>query len=224
MARSWHTIWRENGLSIVLAAMFLVFITGQTLTGWSVLNAENRSHGQPALTLRAYLHSGAFGEAVFENWESEFLQMGVYVVLTAYLFQKGSSESKDPHQAGENDADPRARGEDPRAPAPVRRGGWRLALYSHSLSLALFSLFAVSFAGHAVWGLRAANEEALRHGQSAETLAGYVTSATFWFESLQNWQSEFLAIFSLVVLSIWLREKGSPESKPVAAPHDATGK
>jgi len=224
MARSWHTIWRENGLSIVLAVMFLVFITGQTLAGWSANNAEKRLHGEPVLTLRAYLRSGAFGEAVFENWESEFLQMGVYVVLTAYLFQKGSSESKDPNRAEENDADPRASRGDPRTPGPVRRGGWHLALYSHSLSLVLFSLFAVSFAGHAVWGLRAANEEALRHGQPVETLAGYLTSSTFWFESLQNWQSEFLAIFSLVVLSIWLREKGSPESKPVAAPHDATGK
>lgn len=170
-----------------------------------------------------YLSSGAFGEAVFENWESEFLQMALYVLLTAYLFQKGSSESKDPDKAEKVDEDPRKHRTNPLAPGPVRRGGIVLALYNHSLFLAFLLLFIFSFSGHAYFGWQAANEEAIQHGQPIEGLGAYMTSAQFWFESLQNWQSEFLAILSIVVLSIWLREKGSPELKPVFASHAQTG-
>lgn len=209
----------ENGLSLVLAALFLIFFVGQVLTGWAHHNEELKDHHQPGTALSAYLHTGAFGEAVFENWESEFLQMGLYVVLTVFLFQKGSSESKDPDATEEVDEDPTKRKKDPAAPLPVRKGGALLFLYNHSLSLALFTLFFLSFAGHAIFGSFAYNEEAAQHGQHLETIWGYLHSSQFWFESFQNWQSEFLAILAIVVLSIWLREKGSPESKPVATPH-----
>jgi hypothetical protein len=169
-----------------------------------------------------YLASPHFLEAVFENWESEFLQMAAYVILTIFLFQRGSSESKDPDHREAVDEDPRT-STSPDVPAVVRRGGWRLALYEHSLSIALVLLFAVSFVGHAWAGLAHYNEDRLAHGDAAVGLAAYVGSARFWFESLQNWQSEFLAVLSIVVLSIFLRQRGSPESKPVAAPHFETG-
>jgi hypothetical protein len=170
-----------------------------------------------------YLQTGAFGEAVFENWESEFLQMGLYVILTVFLFQRGSSESKDPDKKEEVDNEPSHSQQNQNAPLPVRKGGILLRLYNYSLSIAFMGLFFISFAGHAIFGLRAYNDEALEHGQRATTLFGYVSSSQFWFESFQNWQSEFLAILCIVVLSIWLRQKGSPESKPVAAPHSSTG-
>lgn len=214
------SFFRRNGLSVVLILLFAVFLGGQTWFGWKHFNEENEEHGQPGVSLLSYLGSGAFGEAVFENWESEFLQMGLYVMLTAFLFQKGSAESKDPEEKPEGGSS----GKDfSRAPGPVRRGGWALFLYSHSLSIAFLLLFAISFTGHLVCGTRAFNEEALAHGQPTVTIGQYLVSSQFWFESFQNWQSEFLAIFAIVVLSIWLREKGSPESKPVEAPHEQTG-
>lgn len=214
---------KNNGLSCVLLLLFLVFLSGQIWSGWYNFNDEQLDHGKAAVSLAEYLHTGAFGEAVFENWESEFLQMGVYVVLTVFLFQKGSSESKDPEKKETVDEDPSAAHHKSRTPWPVRKGGWILFIYNHSLSLAFFLLFFLCFVGHAVFGLKAFNEEAVNHGKSSVSLFHYVTSSQFWFESLQNWQSEFLAIFAIVVLSIWLREKGSPESKPVAAPHGETG-
>jgi hypothetical protein len=186
-------------------------------------NEEQQEHGRPQVTLTAYLQTGAFGEAVFENWESEFLQMALYVILTVFLFQKGSSESKDPDKREEVDADPAKARKHVNSPLPVRKGGFWLGIYNYSLFLAFSFLFLLALTGHAIFGLRAFNEEAAQHSQPLATLGDYITSSQFWFESFQNWQSEFLAIFSIVVLSIWLRQKGSPESKPVAAPHSSTG-
>lgn len=223
MARENQSIWKNNGLSIVLIALFLIFFGGQIVSGWLHYNEEQKEHNQPSVRLVEYLQTGAFGEAVFENWESEFLQMGLYVVLTAFLFQRGSSESKDPDKTEEVDESPSMHRGDRNVPFPVGKGGLILVLYNYSLSIAFFLLFFLSFAGHAVFGLRALNEEAAMHNQPLATLGEYVTSSQFWFESFQNWQSEFLAIFSIVVLSIWLRQKGSPESKPVSKPHSATG-
>jgi len=214
---------RENGLSLVLLFLFFAFLIGQAISGWLHYNNEQDEHQQAQITLLQYLQTGAFGEAVFENWESEFLQMGLYVILTAFLFQKGSSESKDPDRKEEIDEEPQSKARSPEVPGPVKSGGWSLKLYNHSLSIAFFFLFAVSFSGHAIFGLQAFNEEAMQHGRPPMTLLDYIFSSQFWFESFQNWQSEFLAILAIVVLSIWLREKGSPESKPVAAPHHQTG-
>lgn len=214
-----HRILRDNGLSLVLAAIFLCAITIQALAGWLTVNEENQMHNQPAVSLGKYLASGDFGEAVFENWESEFLQMAVYVVLTAFLYQRGSAESKDP-----DDIQAEKGKESANAPGQVKSEGWRFALYRHSLSLTLFGLFALSFLGHAFTGVSVFNEEAAEHGRPGISVWGYLGSPRFWFESLQNWQSEFLAIFSLVVLSIWLREAGSPESKSIFASHAKTGK
>ncbi|QRM34436.1 DUF6766 family protein [Microvirga sp. VF16] len=214
---------RDNGLSVTLFALFLVSLIGQALTGWRAHVEELRLHELPATGFLEYLTSGHFISAVFENWESEFLQMAAYVLLTVFLFQKGSSESKKPDEDNPEDETPENRRNDPNAPWPVHRGGLLLKLYSHSLSLVLVALFVLSFWLHLTGSTRRANEEALQHHQPMKTMAEMLTEPEFWYESFQNWQSEFLSIGVLLVLGIYLRERGSPESKPVAAPHAETG-
>jgi len=213
---------RENALSIVATLLFGGALVGQALTGHAHAAAEAAKAGAPVLSLLAYARSGAFMEAVFENWESEFLQMGLFVLLTKYLRQKGSSESKPLDEKSEVDEDPRKKRGDPRAPWPVRRGGVVLAIYQRSLFLALMALFVVSFFLHAAGGVREHNASR-RPGETPTTMLHYLGTSKFWFESFQNWQSEFLSVAALVLLSIVLRERGSPQSKPVAAPHEATG-
>lgn len=215
-------ILRENGLCLVLLLITLSTLLGQVVVGWYNFNDELSDYHRPAIAFGAYLTSGHCLEAVFENWESEFLQMGLYVLLTVSLFQKGSSESKDPNKAQEVDRepDPRRKG----APWPVRRGGWLLALYRNSLSIAFFVLFGLSFGLHAFGGVQKYNTEQVLKGKT-EMLSvwQFLGTSEFWFQSLQNWQSEFLSVLSIVFLSIYLRQKGSPESKPVDAAHHETG-
>jgi uncharacterized protein (DUF486 family) len=215
-------VLRDNALSLTMFGLFLVFLVAQSFAGFRANNNDNTEHGQPRESYTEYLASGAFVEATFENWESEFLQMGAYVLLTAFLIQKGSPESKDP-DGEESDADPRAERDNPDAPGPVRRGGLALTLYEYSLSTALLALFLLSFVLHALGGHAEYNTQQLEHGQAAVSLWSFVTSSEFWFQSMQNWQSEFLAVATLAVLGIFLRQRGSPESKPVAAPHAQTG-
>jgi hypothetical protein len=215
--------WRNNSLSIVLFGAFLVCLFGQIMTGFTVYNEDRQEHHQPAVSMAAYLTSGHFGEAVFENWESEFLQMAAYIVLTIFLFQKGSAESKDPDKSEESDEKPESKSGDSNAPWPVRKGGVILALYKNSLLLAFLLLFIMSFTLHAVEGARENCREGVVHQQGCESVIEYATGPQFWFESFQNWQSEFLAVASIVVLSIFLRQQGSPESKSVAAPYSTTG-
>jgi hypothetical protein len=214
---------RANGLSIVLSLLFVGCWWGQAAFGFLEYNETLREHGLPRVGFLEYAQSGHFLEATFENWESEFLQMGLFVLLTVRLFQRGSSESKSLEGRNECDADPTRHRRDPDAPWPVRRGGLALAVYQHSLSASLIALFLFSLALHAITGVRNVNEEHRIAGLPPETLGEYVTSARFWFESFQNWQSEFLAVLAIVVLSIFLREKGSSQSKAVAAPHTETG-
>ena len=207
---------RDNGLTLALLAIFLLTAGGMALAGWQAHNAELAEHGAPPATLVAFLRSGTFLSALFENWESEFLQMSFYVALTAFLFQRGSAESRDPDEAKPT----------PR-PAPFGRGSplARLAswLYGYSLGLALAILFVLTFVAHLLSSAQAANEEALLHGGVTGAWQAHLGDARFWFESLQNWQSEFLSTAVLVVLSIFLRFHGSPESKKVDAPHGKTG-
>ena len=215
---------RNNGLSLVWMLLFVVFLAAQAVSGHRVYNQEQQEHGEPVESFAGYLTTGHFGEAVFENWESEFLQMALFVILTAFLFQKGAAESKDPDKDHEPvDEDPRLHRDDPDAPGPVRRGGLALRLYENSLSLVLTSLFLASFALHAITGRAEYSAEQVQHGGPAASLMDYITSSQFWFESFQNWQSEFLAVGSLTLLSIWLRQRSSPESKPVAKAHSETG-
>jgi hypothetical protein len=214
---------RENSLSIVMFGLFLVFLLLQSLTGWRTANQENRQHDQPTESYVGYVTSGSFAESTFENWESEFLQMAGFVLLTVFLRQKGSPESKTLKGQEPVDADPTQARKSPGVPGPVRRGGLALVVYQNSLSLALVALFLMSFLLHALGGHAEYNQQQLEHGEAPISLLGFMTSAEFWFQSMQNWQSEFLAVGALTVLGIFLRQRGSPESKPVAAPHGETG-
>lgn len=217
-------LWvRHHGLVVVNAALFVVFLVGLAVNGWQVSNADLTAHGSAPETFGAYLLSGDFFEAVFENWESEFLQMGSYVVFTIWLFQKGSSESKPIGKPAPQDEDPRRHRDDPGAPWPVRRGGVWLVLYENSLLILFAVLFIGSFAGHAIAGAAAYSEEQLEHGRSAVSPIEYLGTSQFWFESFQNWQSEFMVIALLAGATVYLRQRGSPESKPVATPHAETG-
>lgn len=215
-------VLRDNGLTIVLLLLFVGSIAGQWLAGWHVAAEDAQRHHQAAMSLSAYTSSPEFLSSVFENWESEFLQMSAYVVLTAFLIQRGSAESKDP------DAQPRDKDLDKQALKPgaptVLRGGamWR-ALYARSLGLALFALFLISFVIHWTQSAQVAAQNAIEHGEVPLSRLAYLGDPQLWFESFQNWQSEFLSTAVLVVLSIFLRQRESPESKAVAAPHSETG-
>jgi hypothetical protein len=206
---------RDNGLTITLMAMFLAALAGMALAGHMVSSDDLIRHGRAAESLATYLASGEFMSALFENWESEFLQMSAYVVLTAKLFQRGSAESRDP-DAAEREGDD--------LPVSIRaRSAVMRWLYARSLGLVLFLFFVLSFLAHWLASAAAANEEAALHGRPPETAFGYLGDAQFWFESFQNWQSEFLATAVLIVLSIYLRFQGSPESKPTSASNEQTG-
>jgi hypothetical protein len=214
----------EHGLSLVLFGCFVLCVVGQSAAGHRHYNAERQAHQQPPVSYRAYVGTGHFLEALGENWESEFLQMGAYVLLTIFLRQKGSPESKTLEGQEAVDEDPRDWPAGPQAPWPVRRGGVWLAVYAHSLTIALFLLFAASFVLHAMGGVREYNADQLAHSGAPVSVVGYLGSSTFWFESFQNWQSEFLSLADMIVLSVFLRQQGSPESKPVHHPHGETGR
>ena len=214
---------RDNGLSIVMFGLFVIFVTAQSIAGFFDYNSTQEEHGRAPVGYVQYLGSGDFVEAVFENWESEFLQMGLYVALTAFLYQRGSAESKDPDSQHPDDA---GYGEDLQradVPWPVRRGGLALKVYENSLSLALLALFVFSFAMHAIGGAEAYSQEQVVHGARPVSVLQYLATPRFWFESFQNWQSEFLAIGVMIVFSIYLRQRGSSQSKAVTSPHAKTG-
>ncbi|HLN52842.1 MAG TPA: DUF6766 family protein [Lentimicrobium sp.] len=209
---------KENGLSIVFFVLFIIALVGQAITGYHEFTAEisdNSPDNGYKVSFAQYLSTGHFFQATFENWESEFLQMALFVVLTVSLRQKGSSESKklDAKDKPDKEPNPRRR----KAPWPVKKGGIILKLYENSLSIALFILFILS------WLLRDENFFRTLKGESTLSIMQYLTQSRLWFESFQNWQSEFLSVFAIVILSIFLRQKGSPQSKPVDAPHEETG-
>jgi hypothetical protein len=218
-------ILKDNALSFAMFALFGLCLGGHSVTGWLHHNQEETSQGRPPIAYADYVRSGDFIVSVAENWESEFLQMAAFVALSAWLVQRGAAESKKPadeQQEDEHEEDPEAT-RTPNSPWPVRRGGLALSVYKRSLSLSLGLLFAASFFLHALGGTLGQNEDAAEKGQPAIHLWQYVASSKFWFESFQNWQSEFLSVGVLIILSIFLRQQGSPESKPVAAPHAQTG-
>ena len=214
-------ILHDNGLSIAFFLLFVFSLTGQVFSGFNEHNQETTEMGGQAISLVQYLVSGHFFQATFENWESEFLQMALYLVLTMGLYQKGSSESKDPDKKEEVDRepDPKRKG----APWAVRKGGIILVIYRHSLCYTFAILFLLSFLLHWKGSLADYNEEQLLKHLPTTTALEYLSSSRLWFESFQNWQSEFLSILSMVVLTIFLREQYSPQSKPVDAPNSQTG-
>ncbi|SHG33292.1 DUF6766 family protein [Flavobacterium defluvii] len=215
------TFLRNNGLSICFLLLFAVSMGGQIIFGLKEYNKELAEQHAPPVEIGSYLSSGHFIQSTFENWESEFLQMALFVLFTIFLMQKGSSESKDLDKEEGVDREPSP--DRKNAPAAVKKGGWVLAIYKHSLSIALLLLFMVSFALHFYGSLKDENLQQSLKGLPVESAGDYLLDSRFWFESFQNWQSEFLSVFAIIMLSIYLRQIGSSQSKPVDAPNMETG-
>lgn len=213
--------FRNNGLSIAFFLLFVLSIAGQIYFGFVEYNKERAEEGVAVIDLLPYLSSGHFIQSTFENWESEFLQMALFVIFTIFLEQKGSSESKDFEKEEETDREPDPNKKD--APWPVKKGGWILSIYKYSLTIVLTIFFLLSFCVHFYGSLKDENEQLAIKGQPLESAGEYIADSRFWFESFQNWQSEFLSVLAIVLLSIWLRQKGSSQSKPVDASFDETG-
>lgn len=215
------TFLKNNGLSVSFFLLFLISIVGQIIFGLKEHNKEQIKEGGIEVSIDSYITSGHFIQSTFENWESEFLQMALFVMLTIFLQQKGSSESKDFDKKEEVDRKPDPKKKD--APWPVKGKKWVRSLYANSLTIVLFLLFIASFALHFYGSLKDENELLALQGRTLQTPSDYIFGSRFWFESFQNWQSEFLSVFAIIILSIFLRQKGSPQSKPVDAPHMETG-
>ena len=221
MAGRKRTFFYRNSLSIVFLALFMITLGAQAITGFYEHNEELISENSRPIGWLTYLQSGHFISATFENFESEFLQMFLYVVLTVKLRQIGSAESKKIDEPEEVDREPAA---SDKAPWPVRKGGWILKLYANSLSLVFLLLFLGSWILHLYGSLRDYNVQQVISHKPVLTVTEFVAEPRFWFETFQNWQSEFLSVAAIVILTIFLRQKGSPESKPVDALHMETGK
>jgi uncharacterized protein DUF6766 len=214
----------ENSLSIFFGVLLLAALVAQAFVGHDVYNQEQLTHHGETISLGRYLTSSEYGRAVMENWQSEYLQFTLFMLATVWLVQKGSPESKKPEEAGlESDGDQLV-GDHANARSPLwaRVGGIRTWIYSNSLLIVMTLFFFGSWFAHSVTGWSDFNSEQLEHGEHGLSWLGYIGSSTFWEQTLQNWQSEFMAIGAMVVFSIYLRQRGSPESKPVGAPHDAT--
>ena len=220
-----RTFLRENSLSLFFAAIFLAaLVLGQSFAGQRAYNAEQLEHGAAAISYWDYVSSSHFGQAVLENWQSEFLQFAVFILATVWLVQKGSTESKKLEDAGAESKQQQrigyAAGKD--SPRWARTDDWRTWLYGNSLLLAMTVVFLASWTVQSLTGWRHFNEEQLEHGGELISWPNYIGNAEFWESTLQNWQSEFLAIGVMAVFTIYLRQRGSEQSKPVGAPHDET--
>ena len=215
---------RDNSLSLVFGGLLLATLAGQALWGVAGYNVEARTAGLQQISLWRYVTSSGFAVDVAENWQSEFLQFVLYIALTVWLVQRGSSESKKPGDEGRETDEQQLVGEHatPDSPPWARVGGWRTRLYSLSLVLAMAALVVLSWMVQAVTGRVANNEERLRDRLDPLSLGEYLVAPDFWSRTLQNWQSELLAIGTMAVFAIFLRERGSPESKEVGAAHDLT--
>jgi len=216
---------RENGLALFFFALFLGSLVGQAFTGHHDFNQDQLAHDSAPISLWRYLTSSAYGVAVLENWQSEYLQFTLYIMATVWLLQRGSPESKPLDQAGLQSERRQRLGPhaDQDSPRWARAGGLRTLLYSNSLLIVMGLLWVGSWAAQGITGRVEYNATQLEHDQTPVSLAEYLASADFWERTLQNWQSEFLAIGSMAILSVYLRQRGSPESKPVGAPHTTTG-
>jgi hypothetical protein len=216
---------RENSLSVFFGVLFLASLGGQSLAGQRAFNAEQVEHGEEPVSWLRYLVSSDFGQAVSENWQSEFLQFTTFILATIWLVQKGSNESKPLDDVGrQSDRKQRVKGYAPQnAPAWAKVEGLRLWLYSNSLFLVMTSFFLASWFVQSLTGWTTFNDEQAAQGSPTVGWTSYVADPRFWEETLQNWQSEFMAVGVMAVFTIYLRQRGSPESKPVGAPHDETG-
>jgi uncharacterized protein DUF6766 len=216
---------RDNSLTLFFGAIFIASVVFQALSGWQGFNNDQLAHHSDTVSIGRYLTSSEFGAALLENWQSEYLQFTLYVLATVWLLQRGSPESKELHMGGRESDQDQLVGRHARSNSPrwARVGGLRTAIYSNSLLIVMGGIWLASWFGEAVTGHAEYNAQRLEHHQDALGLSSYLGSADFWERTLQNWQSEFLAIGSMAILAVYLRQRGSPESKPVGAPHEATG-
>ena len=220
-----RTFIRENGLSLFFAVLFAVTLVAQSFAGQHQYNAEQSAHGDASASWWEFVRSTRFWGSVMENWQSEFLQFTLFIGATIWLLQKGSNESKELDQAGlESDARQRVgRHARPDSPWLARVGGLWTRVYENSLLLVMGSIFVATWAMQSLNNWRAFNEQQLSHEEATVSWGSYLLRADFWERTLENWQSEFLAVGSIAVFSVYLRQRGSPESKPVGARHDETG-
>jgi hypothetical protein len=216
---------KENSLSIVFLLLFLAALTGQAIAGHADFNEEQARHGDPEMSLTRYVVSSDFGVAVMENWQSEYLQFTLFVLLTVWLYQRGSPESKELQKSGLESDEAQSVGAHAQrnSPAWAKAGGIRRRLYENSLLLVMGTIWLGTWFAQSVTGLAQFNSQRLDHHMDPVGWWSYIGRADFWEKTLQNWQSEFLAVGSMAILAVYLRQRGSPESKPVGAPHGATG-
>jgi hypothetical protein len=216
---------RENSLSLFFLAIFLGALAGQAIAGHTLYNSEQLAHGDSAISLGRYLTSSHFGQAVMENWQSEYLQFTLMMLAAVWLVQRGSPESKQLERQGRETEREQRIGRHAAGDSPfwARAGGIRTAIYSNSLLIAMATIFIGSWFAQSVTGWSEYNAERSEHGQASVSWLSFIGTSEFWESTFQNWQSEFLAVGSFAVLTIYLRQRGSPDSKPVGAPHDATG-
>jgi uncharacterized protein DUF6766 len=216
---------KENSLSLFFFAIFLAALIGQAIAGHSLFNQEQADHHEATVSFWTYVTSSSFGNAVTENWQSEYLQFALFALLTVWLLQRGSPESKEIDQAGtESDEEQKVgRYSNSRSPLWARTGDIRTRIYENSLIIVMALIFFASWFAQSVTGWTEFNNEQAAHGGHAVSWLNYIGSSSFWEATLQNWQSEFLAVGSFAVLTVYLRQRGSPESKPVGAAHGATG-
>lgn len=216
---------KDNSLSIVFGLLFLLALGLQSIAGWHAHNAEQIEHHESVVTWGRYVTSASFGVAVLENWQSEYLQFTLFILLTVWLIQRGSPESKRPGEEGPESEQDQKIGEhaDSDSPLWARVGGVRTFVFSNSLLLLMTTIWILSWLGQSITGVVDFNQQQQAHGEGAISWAEYLTRADFWERTLQNWQSEFLAVGSMAIFAVYLRQRGSPESKPVGASHAATG-
>jgi hypothetical protein len=216
---------RDNGLALFFGTIFLASLIGQALVGHADFNHIQARHHDDPISLGRYVFSSDYGTDVLENWQSEYLQFTLYILMTVWLLQRGSPESKQMDQAGLESDEEQKVGAHATSDSPkwARLGGWRTRIYSNSLLIIMAGIWLASWGVQSITGRAAYNAEQFDHQEAAVSWLQYIGSSDFWNRTLQNWQSEFLAVGSMAVFAIYLRQRGSPESKPVGAPHDATG-
>jgi hypothetical protein len=214
----------DNSLSLACLVMFLLSLLGQAIAGQKAFNEEQLTHGGGAISFGRYLVSSHFGEALLENWQSEFLQFSFFILATVWLVQRGSNESKQIDEVGLESDQKQKIGDyaEERSPRWAKARGWRTAIYSNSLMIAMTAIFLAAWATQSVTGWTEFNDQQRQHDEPTVSWAGYLARPDFWEKTFQNWQSEFLAVGTMAVFTIYLRQRGSPESKPVGAPHEET--
>jgi uncharacterized protein DUF6766 len=216
---------RENSLGLAFGALFLIVLVGEAFAGHGAFNQQQITDGLPEVSLGRYVTSASFGADVAENWQSEYLQFSLYILLTVWLLQKGSPESKGLDQPGRESDQEQKIGEyaDENSPKWAKKRGWRLALFSNSLGIVMGLIFLGSWLAQSIAGVAAFNERQLADLQDPVSWGRYLAEPDFWNRTLQNWQSELLAVASMAILAIYLRQRGSSQSKPVGTAHEATG-